>query len=127
MQSEAKKSAHLLHCKGSQGFMQGESPGLGVARLHSSMPSGSDVPSHLPTSPTHACDLLLALGTAGCIAHIIAGRAEDGTLLLKEATFFQDRPTLAAHKLLRVVCVAQCHQVTAPEGEARVVRGSIYK
>ena len=76
------------------------------------------LPSPLPAaSPTHASDLLLALGTTGCIAHIVAGWAEDGPLLLEEATLFQNLPTLAAHKLLRVVCTAQRHQVAAPAGE----------
>lgn len=83
------------------------------------MLSGSGLLSHPSASPTYACDLLLAFGTAGCIAHVIAGRAEGGTLLLEEAALFQDYPTLAAHKLLRVVCVAQCDQVAAPEGEGR--------
>ncbi|KAB1259728.1 hypothetical protein Cadr_000025834 [Camelus dromedarius] len=50
--------------------------------------------------------------------HVIAGRAEDSALLLKEATLFQDLPTLAAHELLGVVRVAQRHQVAAPEEEA---------
>lgn len=77
------------------------------------------LPSPPPApSPTHAGDLLLALGTTGCIAHIVAGWAEDGPLLLEEATLFQNLPTLAAHKLLRVVCVAQRHQVAAPAGES---------
>lgn len=87
------------------------------------MPTGSDAPSHPPANPTHACDLFLALGTAGCVAHVVAGWAEDGTLLLEEAALFKDHPTLAAHKLLGVVRVTQCHQVTAPEGEVRAVRG----
>lgn len=69
-----------------------------------------------PRSPTHASDLLLALGTGRGVAHIIAGWAEDGALLLKEAALFQDLSTLAAHKLLGVVGVAQRHQVAAPEG-----------
>lgn len=73
------------------------------------------VPSHLQGMHDFACDLFLALGTAGCVAHVIAGWAVDGTLLFEEAALFKDHPTLAAHKLLGVVRVAQCHQVTAPD------------
>lgn len=84
------------------------------------------VPGHLQGMHDLACDLLLALGTAWCIAHIIAGRAEDGALLLEEATLFQDLSTLAAHKLLGVVRVAQGHQVTAPDDfVALVAHGSL--
>lgn len=73
------------------------------------------VPGHLQSMHDLSSDLLLAFGTGGCIAHIIAGGAKDSSLLLEEATFFQDLPTLAAHKFLRMVCVAQCYQVSAAD------------
>lgn len=73
------------------------------------------VPGHLQGMHDLSSNLLLAFGTAGCIAHIIAGGAKDSPLLLKEATLFQNLSTLAAHKFFRVVCVAQRYQVAAPD------------
>lgn len=74
-----------------------------------------NMPGHFQRMHDLSSDLLLAFGTAGCIAHIIAGGAKDSSLLLEEATLFQDLPTLAAHKFLRMVRVAQCYQVSAAD------------
>lgn len=73
------------------------------------------VPGHLQSMHDLSSDLLLAFGTAGCIAHIIAGGAKDGSLLLEEATLFQDLSTLAAHKFLGMICVTQGYQVSAAD------------
>lgn len=82
-------------------------------RFAGSTGEAMDVPGHLQSMHDLSSDLLLAFGTVGCIAHIIAGGAKDSSLLLEEATLFQDLSTLAAHKLLGMVCVAQCYQVAA--------------
>lgn len=105
------------------------SPHLAVAKHYWTLPTGSTftswparLPPCPPAHPTHSSDLLLAFGTAGCIAHIIAGGAKDSPLLLEEAALIQDLPTLAAHKLFRVVCVAQGYQVAAPAGRGDVCK-----
>lgn len=84
------------------------------------------MPGHLEGMHDLSGDLLLALGAAGCIAHIVAGRAEDSPLLLEEAALLQDLSTLAAHELLRMVRVAQGYQVAAPDDlVALVAYGSL--
>lgn len=63
---------------------------------------------------THPSDLLLALGTGGRIARVVALGAEDGAFLLKEATLIQHLPALAAGELLGVVIMSQRHEVPSP-------------
>jgi len=63
---------------------------------------------------THPGDLLLALGAAGCVACVVALRAEDGAFLLKKAALIQHLPALATGELLGVVIMSQRHQVPSP-------------